>query len=253
MSIMFRAVPTQFDSQMQNRFPDAIRFPNSPKAYLSESNAGRYILSAALQSSLCAVLEKSIFVPFGPCAGQESSDIANALYRHNQSHEAIWRLMTVNAIVRDQQIQSSTNTKLKEITDSLLAAWNLHSKQQRIEVQNKMMQLLVDSANLWLELLRERNRIQVSVEVDSHYFDSDSEEDSYSVPGDLKLPDSTDHVLCLFPAFIWQANPDTPARPTLLRKGTAMFRDSPPLLMALNEEREVSSSPRTSHRRSTTD
>src|SRR5271154_761182 len=237
---------------MQHRFPDAIRDPNLPQAYSSESNAGRYILSAALQSSLCAALEKSIFVPFGPCAGQESSDIANALYRHNQSHEAIWRLMTVNAIVRDQQILSATNAKLKGIADSLLAPWSrFHNKQQGIEVQNMMMQLLVDSANLWLELMRVRNRIQVSVEVDSHYFDSDSEEDSYHVPGDLKLPDSTDHVLCLFPAFFWQANPDAPARPKLLRKGTAMFRDSPPLLVALNEERQVSSSPRISNRKTT--
>jgi hypothetical protein len=157
--------------------------------------------------------------------------------------------MTVTTLLTDQQMFGEYEKRLQEVASSLLSSWNLFPGEgQEKEALKRLTRLLVDSAKTSLELQRIRQRIHVSIDVVSEYFDSDSEEDSHNVPGGFELPDSTAPVLCLFPAFFWTTSPATTSSPSLLRKGTAMFRDSPPLLVALNDEQEVRS-PTTSNRK----
>jgi hypothetical protein len=198
-------------------------------------------------------MEQNFLPPFGPYADRGFWDVSEALFRNNQSHEAIWRLMTVNTILGDQQMVDKYRATLRELAKSLLSSWKpFPGDSQEKETLDRLTQLLIDSAAISLKLQRVRTRIHVSVDVVSQYFDSDSEEDAYNVPGSFDLPDSTVAVLCLFPAFFWTASPAAISQPNLLRKGTAMFRDSPPLLVALKDEQVVKSPNMGSKRRPTT-
>jgi hypothetical protein len=187
-------------------------------------------------------MEQNFLPPSGSYANRRFWDISEALFRKNESHEAIWRLMTVSTILNDQKMFGEFKNHLEQVASSLILSWRpFPGEGQEKETLERLTQLLIDSAKTSLELQRIRQRIHVSVEVVSEYFDSDSEEDSHSVPGGFQLPDSTAPVLCLFPAFFWTASSATTSSPTLLRKGMAMFRDSPPLLAALNDERGIRS------------
>jgi hypothetical protein len=187
-------------------------------------------------------MEQNLLPPSGAYANRGFWDVSEALFRKNESHEAIWRLMTVTTILTDQQMFGEYEKHLEGVASSLLSSWNpFPGEGQEKEALKRLTRLLIDSAKTSLELQKIRQRIHVSVDVVSEYFDSDSEEDSHNVPGGFELPDSTAPVLCLFPAFFWTTSPATTLSPSLLRKGTAMFRDSPPLLAALNDEREVRS------------
>jgi hypothetical protein len=187
-------------------------------------------------------MEQNFLPPSGPYANRRFWDVSEALFRKNESHEAIWRLMTVSAILADQQMFDEYKKHLQEVASSLLLSWKpFPGKSQEKETLKRLTRLLIDSGKTSLELQKMRQRIHVSTEVVNEYFDSDSEDDSHNVPGGFELPDSTAPVLCLFPAFFWITSPAATLSPSLLRKGTAMFRDSPPLLAALNDEREVRS------------
>jgi hypothetical protein len=187
-------------------------------------------------------MKQHLLPPSGAYANRRFWDVSEALFRRNESHEAVWRLMTVTTILTDQQIFDGYEKHLREVASSLLSSWNpFPGEGQEKETLKRLTRLLIDSAKTFLELQKTRRRIHVSIDVVSEYFDSDSEEDSHNVPGGFELPDSTAPVLCLFPAFFWTTSPTTTLSPSLLRKGTAMFRDSPPLLAALNDEREVRS------------
>ena len=179
--------------------------------------------------------------PIGPYTGR-GWDVSEALFRNNQAHEAIWRLMTINTVLSDQRMIDNYKANLREVAKSLLLSWKpFPGDDQEKETLDRLTRLLIESATTSLELLKLRRRIHISVHVVSEYFDSDSEEDSHKVPGGYTLPDSTAAVLCLFPAFFWTTSSTAPLQPSLLRKGTAMFRDSPPLLAALNDEHEARS------------
>ena len=197
-------------------------------------------------------MKQYFLLPFGPYGDQRLWDVSEVLFRNNSSHEAIWRLLTVNTILGDRQMFGECKNTLSKIATSLLSSWKpFPGDSQKKEILEKLTQFLVDSATVSLELQKIRKRIHVSIDVVSDYFDSDSEEDSHKVPGDFELPDSTAPVLCLFPAFFWAASPAANSQPALLRKGTAMFRDSPPLLAALSDERAVKS-PRMSNKKKPT-
>jgi hypothetical protein len=198
-------------------------------------------------------MEQNFLPPLGPYANRGFWDVSEALFRNNQSHEAIWRLMTANTILGDQQMLDDYKANLREVAKSLLSSWKpFPGDSQMEETLNRLTRLLIDSATVSLELQKVRKRIRVSVDVVSQFFDSDSEEDAYNVPGGFDLPDSTTAVLCLFPAFFWAASPAATSQPTLLRKGKAMFRDSPPLLLALRDEQAMRSPNMSSKRRPTT-
>lgn len=232
--------------------PDGIRYDHLPRFYSPDSDAGRYVFIAAIQHSICEAMKQNFLPPLGPYADRKFWAVSEALFRSNESHEAIWRLMTVNAILSNQQMVDEYKARLREVATSLLSSWKpFPGDNQKKETLDRLTGLLTDSATVSLELQKIRKRIHVSTNVVSEYFDSDSEEDSHKVPGGFELPDSTAPVLCLFPAFFGTASPAADSQPTLIRKGTAMFRDSPPLLAALNGEREARS-PRISSKRKPT-
>jgi hypothetical protein len=195
-------------------------------------------------------MEQNLLPPSGAYANRRFWDISEALFRKNESHEAVWRLMTVTTILTDQRMFGEYEKHLEKVALSLLATWNpFPGEGQEKETLKRLTRLLIDSAKISLELQKIRRRIHVSIDVVSEYFDSDSDEDSQNVPGGFELPDSTAPVLCLFPAFFWTTSPATTLPPSLLRKGRAMFRDSPQLLAALNDEREVRSPTMSSRKR----
>jgi hypothetical protein len=195
-------------------------------------------------------MKHNFLPPSGPFANRRFWDVSEALFRKNESHEAVWRLMTVNTILTDQQMFDEYQKHLQKVASSLLSSWSpFPGDGQEQETLERLTRLLIDSAKTSLELQRIRQRIHVSIDVVSEYFDSDSEEDSHNVPGGFELPDSTDPVLCLFPAFFWTTSPAKSSSPSLLRKGMAMFRDSPPLLAALHEERGIRSPTMSSRKR----
>ena len=233
--------------------PDGIQYDHLPKLYHPGLDAGRYVFIAAIQHSICKAMQQNFLPPLGPYADRKFWAVSEALFRSNESHEAIWRLMTVNAILGDQQMVDEYKGRLRDVAKSLLSSWKpFPGDNQKEETLDRLTGLLTDSATVSLELQRIRRRIHVSTDVVSEYFDSDSEEDSHKVPGGFELPDSTAPVLCLFPAFFGTASPAVDSQPTLIRKGTAMFRDSPPLLAALNDEREVRPSRMNNKRKPTT-
>jgi hypothetical protein len=206
------------------------------------------VVVAAIQHSICKAI-KETFLLFGSCTDRRLRDVSEALFRNNQSHEAIWRLMTVNTILGDQQMVNEYEESLCEVATSLLSSWKpFPGESQRKETFDKLTRLLIEIATVSLKLQKIRRRMLVSIDVVGDYFDSDSEEELHKVPGGYALPDSTAPVLCLFPAFFWTASSAANSQPTLFRKGTAMFCDSPPLLVALNDEREVRS-PRLSNKK----
>jgi hypothetical protein len=233
--------------------PDGIRYDHLPRYYSPDSGAGCYVFAAAIQHSICEAMTQNFLPPLGPYADRKLWAVSEALFRSNESHEAIWRLMTVNAILGDQRMVDEYKARLREVATSLLSSWKpFPGDNQKKETLDRLTELLTDCATVSLELQKIRKRIHVSTNVVSEYFDSDSEEDLYKVPGGFELPDSTAPVLCLFPAFFGTASPAADSQPTLIRKGTAMFRDSPPLLVALSDEREVRSPRMSSKRRPTT-
>jgi hypothetical protein len=200
------------------------------------------VLIAAVQHYVCATMKKYIFVPFGICGSLEFRGVADAIGRSSSSHQAIWRLMAVRAILGDQQLSESSKVKLSDLAKFMLASWKpLRGEQEKIQLVDMATDLFVESHTIWLELTRLRDTIHVVDEVKSQYFESDSEDETYSVPGDLKLPNSTAPVLCLFPAFLQTTDSSPGTQSSVIRKGTAMFRDSPPLVLALNEEKDVPS------------
>jgi hypothetical protein len=237
---------------IQNQFPDGIRYNHLPQLYSSDSPSGRYVVMAAIQHSICTAMKQNFVPPFGPCADRGFWEVSEVLFRNNQSHEAIWRLMTINTILGDQQMIDKYKASLHEVAKSLLSSWKpFLGDSQKKETLDRLTLLLINSATIFLELQKVRKRIHVSIDVVSQYFDSDSEDDSHNVPGGFELPDTTAPVLCLFPAFFWTTSPAATSHPNLLRKGRAMFRDSPPLLAALNDEQEVRSPKMSNKRRPT--
>jgi hypothetical protein len=195
-------------------------------------------------------MEQNLLPPSGAYANRRFWDISEALFRKDESHEAIWRLMTVTTILNDRRMLGEYEKHLEEVALSLLATWDpFPGEGQAKETLKRLTRLLIDSAKISLELQKIRRRIHVSIDVVSEYFDSDSDEDSQNVPGGFELPDSTAPVLCLFPAFFWTTSSTTTLSPSLLRKGRAMFCDSLPLLAALNDEREVRSPTLSSRKR----
>lgn len=197
-------------------------------------------------------MKQSFFPPFGTYSDGGIWDVSDALFQNNQSHEAVWRLMTANTILSNPRIAEKYEAKLRKVANSLVSSWSpFPGDEQKKETLDRLTRLLIDSAMKSLELLKLRSRIHVSFDATTQHFESDSEEDLHNVPGGFQLPDSTAAVLCLFPAFFWDASPAGALQPALLRKGTAMFRDSPPLLAALNEVQEVRSPTMGSKRRPT--
>jgi hypothetical protein len=187
-------------------------------------------------------MKQNFLPPSGPYGNGGFWDVSEALFRKNESHEAIWRSMTANAILADRQMLDKYQNHLAKVASSLLESWKpFPGESQEKETLQRLTRLLIGSAKACLEMQRIRQRIHTSIDVVNEYFDSDSEEDSHSVPGGFELPDSTAPVLCLFPAFFWTASSATSSPPRLLRKGVAMYCDSPPLLAALNDVQEMRS------------
>jgi hypothetical protein len=130
---------------------------------------------------------------------------------------------------------------LQGLSHILVVSWQSRvGEQERDQLCKLATELFVHINTTWLDLMRFEDRIYAEGEVSAAYFDSDSEEESYSTPGGFDLPDSTSPVLCLFPAF-FKSTKSNPSQPAPLQKGTAMFRDSPPLMVALSKAEEVSS------------
>jgi hypothetical protein len=160
--------------------------------------------------------------------------------------------MTVNALTENPGLLTPSTIVLQKLARNLVISWQpLVGEQERDHLCKLASELFVQINAIWLSLMKFEDRIYAEDEVSAAYFDSDSEEESYSPPGGFALPNSTSAVLCLFPAFL-KSTKSNPSRPALLRKGTAMFRDSPPLLVALSEAEEASSSPRANHKRKMT-
>ena len=217
--------------------------------YSSESEAGRHVLIAAIQHSICVVLNAHIFLPFRAYVSHETRPIAESICRRNSSLEAIWRVITVNALTENPSLLKPSTIAFQRLAHNLVVSWQpLVGEQERDHLCKLATELFMQINATWLDLMKFEDRIYAEDEVSAAYFDSDSEEESYSPPGGFALPDSTSPVLCLFPAF-FKSIKSNPSRPALLQKGTAMFRDSPPLLVALSEAEEVSSSPRANHKR----
>jgi len=237
---------------MQNHFPAGIRYRYLPRSYSSQSASGRYVFLAAIQNSICTVMTENFRPPIRPYAGQGFWAISEALLRSNESHEAIWRLMTVNAILNDQRTVDGYKANLREVAKTLRSSWNpFPGDNQKGETLERLSRLLIDSAMIFLDLQKDSKRIHVGTEVVSQYFESDSEEDLHTVPGGFELPDSTAAVLCPFRAFFWTTSSGATLQNKLLRKGTAMFRDLPPLLAAFNEAQEARSPSMSNRRRPT--
>jgi hypothetical protein len=197
---------------------------------------------AAVQHCICAAMRDTVFLKLGPYAGLKFCSVAEALCESDRSHESIWRLMTVTALLKDKTMVEHCKKELCEVAENLIMSWNSFPGPSRVKENcESLAQFFFDSAMIYLELQKGQKSIRVSVDVVSQYFDSDSEDDAHEVPGGFQLPDSTLPVLCMFPAFLWDSA-NTSSQPALIRKGTAMFRDSPPLLAALSQETEVTSS-----------
>jgi hypothetical protein len=162
--------------------PDGIRYDHLPRYYSPDSGAGCYVFAAAIQHSICEAMTQNFLPPLGPYADRKLWAVSEALFRSNESHEAIWRLMTVNAILGDQRMVDEYKARLREVATSLLSSWKpFPGDNQKKETLDRLTELLTDCATVSLELQKIRKRIHVSTDVVSEYFDSDSEEDLYKV------------------------------------------------------------------------
>lgn len=229
--------------------PTGLHNKELPRYFKTDTEIGRRVFTATVQHSVCVAMMRTVFVPFGPHGNNQMWDVAEALYGIDPDHEAIWRLMTVNTILHSDGMMSTMRAKLRGEAEKVLSTWSpLPPESHRAETVDRLTQLLVNCATTWLNLMRLRDRIKASIDVSSHYFDSDSEDSSQNVPGDFNLPDTTHPVLYLFPVFFGNHTPDEKARPDVIRNGQAVFRDSPTLLLALQAESEAmkSQSPTTS-------
>jgi hypothetical protein len=175
---------------------------------------------------------------------QEIGPVSKALYRSNPSHEAVWRLMTVNVILGDRDMLEASENRLGEVADNILAYWKIfHTESLRKEFRDKLTHFLFSVFKTWLELMKMRNKLSVSMDGNGRLFDSDSEKESIAVPvpGDFSQSSSRP-VLCLFPAFLEDTFKDRTKQQSISRKGKMMYQNSPILLRALKEEQEMGSS-----------
>jgi hypothetical protein len=226
----------------QNQVPKGIRYPGLPRFYSAQSPVGRYVLTAAIQHSLWKAVAESAFVPYGLQNCQEVAHAANTLYQKSRSHEAIWRVMTANAILENREALEILANRLRSIADRLLMSWEIFQEEsQREEFRNRLSRLLYDHSKTWLSLLRLRNRMSVSLRWDGRSFEADSGEDLLKIPGKFTENDATDPILYLSPAFLEGDLDKKMKHPNLVQKGKVMFRNSPALLTALKEEQEINS------------
>lgn len=232
----------------QNQYPDEIQRKGLPRGYSISSEAGPQVAIAAFQYSVCAAMVNNICNSLGLSVCQEIGRVSNALYRSNPTHEAVWRLMTVNAILGDRDMLKASEKRLGEVADDVLAYWKIfHTESVRKEFRDRLTRFLFTVFKTWLDLMKMRNKISVRMDGNGRFFDSDSEKESIDVPGDFSQP-TFGPVLCLFPAFLEDTFKDRTKQQSISRKGKMMYQNSPILLRALKEEQEMGS-PRLSNKK----
>lgn len=203
------------------------------------------MLIAAIQHSLWKVIVDDAFGAHGLPHCPEVDDVANALYQKSQPDEAVWRILTVNAILDRPSLLERTRRHLETAASQLLASWEIFEEElQKTDFRTKLLALLVDHSRTWLSLLKQRELISVSLQWGVHAFVTDTGEDAPNVPGNFTPSDGINSLLVLSPAF-FQDPPDGSRQPRLLVKGKALLENSPLIITALKEE-QVARSPRMS-------
>lgn len=198
-------------------------------------------MCSAIEHSLCVAMVENIFVSFSLNACQELDYISKALYRSNPSHEAIWRLMAANAILGDRQMLAFSQQNSRKVADRLLTKWKLFRSNDAMDkFVNMLSKLLFDAFEIWVGFMKYQDKIQVSIDGESRYFEPDSGERTIEVPGNFAAP-KPKPPLCLFPALLEVTFGDRKQQRQGLRKGTMMYSNSPSLLLALKEEEQMDS------------
>ncbi len=180
-----------------------------------------------------------IFVPYGMYACQDIEDLASSLHR---SHEAIWRLMTVNALRQNVKLTKSSRDRFQSATDVLLRDWDIFQDDGSTDaLRNKLTDLLFDAYQTWLKMLCFRNKVHTIYEWNADIFEVDRSDDSVKIPGDFGPSRRIEPVLRLSPAFLEETSSGQSDGLEVLRYGTTLFRASPALQAALSEEQELRS------------
>ena len=233
---------------MQRPIPKDLQHQGLPRRYSTQSAAGRYVLTAAIQHSLWMAMAEVVFESYGMQIGQGMVRVADALYRKDPAKEAVWRLLAINTILEDGELLKILRSHLNAVADRLLESWELFQEgQQRDEFRTGLSALLYDCSTAWLTLLKLRKRLFVSLQWNERRFETDSGEDAAHVPGDFAQQGAINPILFLCPAFLENNTDDISGLPKLIQKGKVLLKNSPHLLTALKEEQEISS-PRVAHR-----
>lgn len=168
--------------------------------------------------------------------------VAHALHRKDRSTEAVWRVLTTNAILDDQELLEVLRNQLNAVADNLVVSWELfQDESERDEFRTRLAALLYDHSTTWLSLLKLQKRISVSLQWDERLFETDSGEDVVQIPGDFVQHGAVPPILFMSPAFVEDNSDDRTSPSTLIQKGKVLLKTSPLLLTALKEEQDISS------------
>lgn len=226
----------------QHPIPKGLHHPGLPRYYSTQSAAGRYVLTAAIQHSAWMAITEDVFTTYGLQDYQGILRVANALYRKNRSREAVWRVLTTNTILDDRELQETLRSQLNAVAHRLMKSWELfQEEQQRDEFRTRLSELLYDNSTAWLSLLKLRKRISVSFQWDERLFETGPSEDAVKIPGNFVQHNGVTPILFLSPAFLEDNIDGRTNLPTLVRKGNVLLKNCPFLLAALKEEQEISS------------
>ncbi|MCJ1477245.1 hypothetical protein MMC13_005916 [Lambiella insularis] len=166
--------------------PKDLQHQGLPRRYSTQSAAGRYVLTAAIQHSLWMAMAEVVFESYGMQIGQGMVRVADALYRKDPAKEAVWRLLAIDTILEDGELLKILRSHLNAVADRLLESWELFQEgQQRDEFRTGLSALLYDCSTAWLTLLKLRKRLFVSLQWNERRFETDSGEDAAHVPGDF--------------------------------------------------------------------
>ena len=108
-------------------------------------------------------MAEDVFASYGLQNCQGLFRVADALHRKNQSREAVWRVLTTNAVLGDRELLGSFRNHLNDMTHRLVKSWELfHDEQQADAFQTRLSELFYDHSMAWLSLLKLRKRISLS-------------------------------------------------------------------------------------------
>lgn len=222
---------------LRSGFTDKLPFP-IPTGNIKASKLLRLAgVENLISRSLCENVFRAVAIPDCSSASGIFESISERLRRENPWKEAVWRSLTVNALIEDN---SNLDSKVQQMAiDILKLTHPLIRAEEQESVQKELMELFKLAFETWRPAQRNSAQIFATTEFadsSSPAWDSQADQDDFEFAGasehDLVKIDPHSKVLCLFPRVYRESSSTIDSESNSERKdhvyfpGTALYADA---------------------------